>query len=223
MAATDANNDSLTYDLGGADASSFDIVSTSGQIRTISGVTYDHEAKSSYTVTVTASNGAASATATVTINVNDVAEPPSAPAAPAVSADFGSATRLSVSWTAPANSGKPPIIDYDLQYRRNGVTAWTNGPQNRTGTTATITGLAANTTYQVRVRAANDEGDSAWSAPGSGATGDGSQFTDPPTPIDEPPEDLPELVQDQPATWGRSPVWGRPTRSGPGLPIPRQR
>ena len=42
---------------------SFDIVPTTGQIRTISGVSYDHEAKDSYTVTVTATDGTASAVA----------------------------------------------------------------------------------------------------------------------------------------------------------------
>ena len=39
-----------------------------------------------------------------------------------------------------------------------------------TGTSATITGLSAGTTYQVQVRAGSDEGNGAWSAPGSGAT-----------------------------------------------------
>ena len=38
----------LTYSLEGTDAGSFDIVASSGQIKTKSGVTYDHEAKSSY-------------------------------------------------------------------------------------------------------------------------------------------------------------------------------
>ena len=48
----------LTYTLTGAGAASFDIVATSGQIRTKTGVTYDHEATSSYTVTVTATDTA---------------------------------------------------------------------------------------------------------------------------------------------------------------------
>ena len=47
--ATDADGDRLTYSLAGTDASSFDIVTSSGQIRTID-VTYDHEARSSYEV-----------------------------------------------------------------------------------------------------------------------------------------------------------------------------
>ena len=51
VAATDANNaDTLTYALGGTDAASFTIVSTSGQLQTKAAL--DYETKSSYTVTV---------------------------------------------------------------------------------------------------------------------------------------------------------------------------
>ena len=55
VTATDDDSDALTYTLGGTDAAFFDIVSSSGQIRTKSGVTYDHEAKASYTTSLTAS------------------------------------------------------------------------------------------------------------------------------------------------------------------------
>ncbi|MDE2883672.1 MAG: fibronectin type III domain-containing protein, partial [Chloroflexota bacterium] len=184
--ATDADTgDTVTYTLGGTDAASFDIVSSTGQIQTKTGVTYDFEAKSSYSVTVTASDGTATATATVTINVNDVEEPPSAPAAPTVSAVSGSTTSLSVSWTAPTNTGKPAIASYDLQYRQSGVTAWTDGPQDQTGTSATISSLTASTTYEVQVRATNDEGDSPWSSSGSGTTGNTT-----PTLVPSAPRDL---------------------------------
>ena len=172
VTATDADTgDTLTYTLGGTDAASFDIVSTSGQIQTKTGVTYDHEAKASYAVTVTASDGTATADATVTISVTDVDEPPAAPAAPAVAGISGSTTSLTVSWTAPTNTGKPAITSYDVQYRQGTTGAFTNGPQDATGTSETITGLMASTLYQVQVRATNAEGDSAWSGSGSGTTG----------------------------------------------------
>ena len=171
VAATDADGDTLGYTLGGADAGSFDFVEASGQIRTKAGVSYDFEAKDSYTVTVTASDGAASAVASVTISITDVDEPPDAPAQPTVNAVSGSATRLAVSWAAPANAGKPDIDNYDVQYRAGNSGTWSNGPQNVTTTSTTISGLAANTPYQAQVRATNDEGDSGWSAPpGSGRT-----------------------------------------------------
>ncbi len=171
--ATDADGDTLTYSLGGTDASSFTIVETSGQIRTVAGATYDYESKPSYSVTVTARDGdGATASASVTISVTDVAEPPRRPAPPSVGAVSGSTTSLDVSWSAPENAGRPAIASYDVQYRKQGVTNWTNGPQNvtATATSARLSSLDAGTAYNVQVRASNDEGDSPYSQPGSGST-----------------------------------------------------
>ena len=165
VTATDAG-DTLAYTLGGTDMASFDIVGDSGQIRTKTGVSYDFEAKSSYTVTATATDTSnATAVATVTIGITDVAEPPDAPPTISVSAVAGSTTSLTVSWTAPANAGRPAIDNYDVQYRLSGAAAWTDGPQNVTTTTANVTGLVADTLYEVQVRATNAEGDSGWSDP----------------------------------------------------------
>ncbi len=50
VAATDADNDALTYSLDATGAASFDISSTTGQLQTKADL--DHETKSSYTVTV---------------------------------------------------------------------------------------------------------------------------------------------------------------------------
>ena len=75
--ATDDDNDTLTYTLGGTDASSFNIVSTSGQLQTNSALNY--EDKSSYSVIVTVSDGQSPVltdTITVTINVTNVDEAP---------------------------------------------------------------------------------------------------------------------------------------------------
>ena len=79
VTATDADSgDTLTYTLAGTDAVSFDIVSTSGQIQTTSGVTYDYETQSSYAVIVKADDGnGGSDTIMVTITVTDVDESPS--------------------------------------------------------------------------------------------------------------------------------------------------
>ena len=176
LTATDTDaGDTLTYTLEGADAASFDIVSASGQIRTRPGVTYDHEARSSYSVTVKADDGnAGTATIAVTITVTDVAEPPAAPAAPAVTATSASTTSVDVAWTAPANPGKPAISGYDLRYRVGNSGSWTDGPQNRTGASASIASLTAGTSYQVQVRATNAEGDGPWSDSGTGSTGTAS-------------------------------------------------
>ena len=170
LTATDADSDTLTYTLEGTDAASFDIVSGSGQIRTRTGVTYNHEAKSTHTVVVKADDGnGGTDTVTVTITVTDVDEPPGRPAAPSVSATAGSTTSLDVTWTAPTNTG-PAIASYDVQYRAGTSGNFTDGPQNVTGTSAAIGSLAADTSYEVQVRATNAEGDGDWSVAGTGRT-----------------------------------------------------
>ena len=71
VAATDADDDTLTYTLGGTDAASFSIVSTSGQLQTRAAL--NSQTKSSYSVTVSVSDGnGGTASITVTINVTDV-------------------------------------------------------------------------------------------------------------------------------------------------------
>ena len=175
LTASDSDGDTLTYTLEGTDATSFDLDTTttagSAQIQTKTGVTYDHEVKSSYTVVVKAddNNGGTAASVTVTITITDVNEKPERPAAPTVTATAGSTTSLSVSWTEPATTG-PDIDDYDLRYRAGTSGSWTNSPQDVTATLTTIGSLDAGTSYQVQVRATNDEGNSNWSPSGSGTT-----------------------------------------------------
>ena len=67
---------SVSYILGGADEGSFDLVGSTGQLRTKPGVTYDHETKDSYTVIVTATDADGSIVTTVDIAVEDVDEAP---------------------------------------------------------------------------------------------------------------------------------------------------
>ena len=167
VTATDADaGDTLTYTLEGTDVASFDIVSTSGQIQTKSGVTYDYEAtKNSYEVAVKASDGTASATIAVIINVTDVDEQPDKPAKPTLAAVSGSTTSLDVSWTEPGLNGGPELTGYNVEYREGTSGDWENVTHSGTGTTTTITGLTASTEYQVRVQALNGETPSAWSDP----------------------------------------------------------
>ena len=77
MTATDSDDDRLTYSLEGTDAGIFTLASTSGQLRTRSGVTYDYETKPRYSVSVKAEDGhGGSSTIPVFVNLNDVNEPP---------------------------------------------------------------------------------------------------------------------------------------------------
>ena len=173
VTATDLDNDSVMYTLEGSDAASFEIIPTSGQIRTLSGTNYDREADSSYSVRVKATDTEGGTdTITVTINVIDVEEKPLEPAAPTVASVSGSTTSVSVTWTPPDNTGRPRIASYDLQYKKSTESEqdWQDGPQNRTGTSATISSLDAATDYDVQVRATNVDGDGPWSGTGSGST-----------------------------------------------------
>ena len=68
-----------TYQLGGADAGSFEIGLGTGQITVKANAELDHEDKPTHTVTVTATDSHnASVTITVTIHVTDVDEAPAA-------------------------------------------------------------------------------------------------------------------------------------------------
>ena len=176
ITAPDADNDTLTYSLEGTNATEFTIVPTSGQIQTKVGQNYDREAKDTYSVIVKAEDGnGGDDTIAVTINVDNTAEAPLVPAAPTVSPIQGSRTNLNVTWVTPNNAGRPPISGYDLQYREGTTGAWTTGPQNQTGISATIVGLSQGTSYEVQVQAANTDGDSDWSGSGSGLTNPNSE------------------------------------------------
>ncbi|MCY3712615.1 MAG: fibronectin type III domain-containing protein [Gemmatimonadetes bacterium] len=171
ITATDADtSDTIDYSLDSTSDAVFDINGSSGAITVQSGADLDFESKSSYTATVTASDGANSATHGVTISVTDENEPPSAPAAPTVTG--ASATSVTVNWTAPTNTGKPDINDYDVQFRISGATNWTSHSFTGTNTRTTISSLRVSTTYQVQVMAKNPEGGSDWSTAGSGDTND---------------------------------------------------
>ena len=112
VTATDPDTgDTLTYTLEGADLDSFDIDSASGQIQTKSGVTYDHEVKSSYSVTVKADdNNGGTATIDVTITVADVNEPPEFSVETA-SRTIAETTTTGVAIGAPVTAADPDTGD----------------------------------------------------------------------------------------------------------------
>ena len=78
LTATDPNTDDIvSYTLGGADASSFDIGLITGQITVGTGTDLDFETKTSYMVTVIATDSfSESSSITVTITVTDINEGP---------------------------------------------------------------------------------------------------------------------------------------------------
>ena len=93
-----------------------------------------------------------------------VAVAPAKPTAPSVTPGY---QQLGLSWTAPVGRGAA-VTGYDVQYRPGSSGPWTDHTHSGTGTTATVTGLNDIAAYQVRVRAANSQGDSEWSDTATG-------------------------------------------------------
>ena len=170
VSATDADtNDTLTYSLEGADATSFGINSGTGQLKTSAAL--NHEMKSSYSVRVKVVDGNnGSDTIAVTINVTDLNEQPLRPGAPSVNGKAGTTDELEVSWSKPGLNGGPEITGYLLRFRVPGGT-WSERTPSGINRTYTIDGLSANTAYEVQVKAQNGETDSAWSPSGTATTG----------------------------------------------------
>ena len=163
VAATDADSgDTLEYTLGGTDFKSFGIHLNTGQLLTHAAL--DFETKSSYAVSISVSDGnGGTDSIEVAITVTDVDEQPLAPQSPRVT-KTEEGTSLMVEWSPPPATG---TTFYDLRYRAEGGTDWIDGPQNVNGTNATITGLDADTEYEVQVRGDNAQGAGPWSPSGS--------------------------------------------------------
>ena len=165
VTATDDDDDTLTYSLEGTDAASFAIDSGTGEIKTRSGVTYNYETKFTYEMTAKAEDGnGGSDTIDVSIALlNDQTEKSAKPAKPSLVPIPGVFTRLTARWTKPGLNGGPAIIGYEVQYRQGTTGTWMDVTHTGTAVTATLTGLTANTEYQVRVQAWNGEALSDWS------------------------------------------------------------
>ncbi len=108
VAATDADNDTLTYTLSGTDAASFGIDRTTGQLKTKAAL--DYETKNTYTVIVTVSDGSLTDTIDVTIDITDVNELPT----PTAICKVGDVL-------APGESCTYPGTDTEFSVNNNGV------------------------------------------------------------------------------------------------------
>ena len=93
---------------------------------------------------------------------------PDTPATPTVVADGQNA--LDVSWVIPDDGGST-ITSQKLRYRETGAGSWeTEIDLSATATTYNISGLDADTEYEVQILATNAEGDSSWSGSGTQTT-----------------------------------------------------
>ncbi len=175
-AATDPEGDTIDWSLPDTDfETDWDDfrISMNGILRFASPPDYENpqggedDDSNAYKVTVRASDGNLSDEIDVTIIVTNVNEPPGKPSAPTVTSSGG--TRLSVTWSAPTNTG-PPINDYDVQYRVSVSGPFTSATHTDAATHKIISNLDSGTSYEVQVRAKNAEGTSGWSESGTGST-----------------------------------------------------
>jgi len=144
--------------------------SGTGRTQTITGLTNDRE----YEVRVAAQNAAGTSGYTSPVSQTPIASPrvPGAPTDLTVNAGEG---ELTATWDEPADLGNPATLDrYVVEYRASG--SWSTDNVSISGTTATITGLTNDTTYQVRVAAVNAAGSSRH------ATASGRPIADPRKP-----------------------------------------
>ena len=153
----------LTYDLRGADAASFDIVGDSGQLQTKAAL--DHETKDTYMVTVTVSDGKDAEDnvdltfddeITVTITVTDVNEAPAF-------ADETATLSVAENTSPDANIGAPvAAMDVDgdtLTYMHGGTDMASFAIDAATGQLKTMAALdyETQTDYEVTVTATDTD------------------------------------------------------------------
>ena len=173
-AATDPESDSLTYGLSGTDAAAFGITGA-GALSLTSAA--DHEAQSSYSVNVRVRDSrnadgdadtAWDTTLALDVGVTDADEKPDAPTGVGAA---GIANGLRVTWKAPDMARKPALEGYDVEHALRTAAAagatpatWGAAATGAAGVVEAyeVTGLTPGSTYRVRVRARNDEGDSVW-------------------------------------------------------------
>ena len=174
VTATDPDSgNTLTYSLSGTDASSFSIGSTTGQITTKAGVTYDYESKSSYSLTVGASDGnGGTASIAVTVNLTDVSETPAPPPNQDPSFTDGTSTTREVAENSgggtnvgSAVTATDPDAGDTLTYSLSGTDATSFEIGNSTGQLTTKAGATydyeAKSVYSVTVAASDGNGGTA--------------------------------------------------------------
>ena len=140
----------LVYSLDTAGDATFDIDSSTGQLKTEAAL--DYESDTSYTVTVSVRDGltdysvvdtAEDDSIEVTIDVTNI-DIPAVPEAPTVVATQTPAAGLEVTWTALTPTATVPVDGYDVQYREKDTqnpNTWGDANVTVNGASATITGL----------------------------------------------------------------------------------
>ena len=181
--APDANNDPITgYKVRHRQTSPAgnwsESASTTNTYYTITSLTNSTQ----YDVQVNATNATGTSGWSTTQTGTPAAQKPSTPLKPTVTKRYQS---LGLSWSAPSSNGSN-ITHYNYRYRTSAIASpqtpagsWTTSSNITSGTTATISTLTNDKSYDVQIRATNSVGDSAWSPTSKKSTG--NTVPDPPT------------------------------------------
>ena len=149
VAATDADNDTLSYSLTGTDADKFDI-DNDGEITVAEALDYGE----AYSINVVANDGTDDTSVAVAINTETVS-----PRAPSFVVD--SVTEDSATITiSPGDDGGESVTDWE--YELDGDGTWVSF--GNTNLQQTISNLDPDTAYSIKVRGVNSEGDGVASA-----------------------------------------------------------
>ena len=165
----DGVRDVLTYSLGGVDAGSFQIVPATGQIRTRDGISYDHEARDTYSVTVEARD-VHNETDRISVDIHIVDLGSVCASPPRLRLNSGDGG-LTVRWTPLADrAASASVLGYEVERRDGTGGAWGNRQiiGGRATSNTAYTGLVNGRQYDIRIRPYGDEDACDWSAPVSG-------------------------------------------------------
>ena len=149
VAATDADNDTLSYSLTGTDADKFDI-DADGEITVAEALDYGE----SYSINVIADDGTDDTSVTVTIDAETIS-----PRAPTFVVDSVTEDSATITITAGDDGGESVS---DWEYELDGDGTWVSFGD--TDLEQTISNLDADTEYSIKVRGVNSEGNGVASA-----------------------------------------------------------
>ncbi len=141
---------------------------------------------------------AVNAVGTSAVSSTDSATPTAgntAPDAPTALAAIADDAEVSLSWSAPADDGGSAITDYIVQYKLSSDSSWTTfSDGTSTVTSATVTGLTNDLSYDFRVSAVNAIGTSSPSLTDS-ATPEATPISPTPTPTPIPRQNPPQPIK----------------------------
>ena len=153
VAVEGALNSGGDYEIGG----SFTFATSAQRTATASITIHnDNTAESAERADIETACAGLSATASFTILDDDT--PPTSPSELRLTP---SNEALTAFWSAPG-ANDPVVASYDVQYRESGAAVWIDATHTGTERTLQITGLTNDVSYDVRVRAVNNGGESGW-------------------------------------------------------------